>query len=61
MSSEIVSPSTLNPAAPCEVEIEPLIPHGNLALMDMSVFLDVALMDGKDSVPRKIFFPTFLV
>ena len=56
-SSEIVSPTVVDPSDFREVVINPLVPQDHLPLMDMSMFLDVGLMDGKDSVPQGDVFP----
>ena len=45
-AASVVS-QALDPTAPCE--IQPLEPFNDLRLMDMSIFVDVGLMDGKDS------------
>lgn len=51
VASENVSPSVLDPSAPCGVKPEPLVPQEGL-----KVFLRCWPRDGKDSVPPEDFF-----
>ena len=55
-AASVVS-QALDPTAPCE--IQPFEPFNDLRLMDTSVFLDVCLMGGKDSVPPEDPPPSF--
>ncbi|CAB1102712.1 unnamed protein product [Ectocarpus sp. CCAP 1310/34] len=59
-SSSIVSPPAVELTDFREIEINPLFSQDALPIMDMSMFLDVGLMDGKDTVPPGDFFPDAL-
>ncbi|CAB1112201.1 unnamed protein product [Ectocarpus sp. CCAP 1310/34] len=56
-SSDVLSPSVVNPNVSREIEIMPLESQDNLPLMDMSMFLDVGLMNGQDSDQPGDFYP----
>ena len=59
-SSSIVPPPAVELTDFREIEINPLVSQDELPIMDMSMFLDVGLMDGKDTVPPGDFFPDAL-